>query len=182
MRRALSIAIVLSLAACGGSTQRAETTTASSETTTLESSVDTTSDGEPRATSEPSDSHAAGRVGTRASATTSDAAADAAGEGPSADLEDYARRTMVIVRRHWTIPATLGPGEAAGLSSSISILIDETTHLATGYRILTQSGNAIFDESVHRGLQALVDANTRMPEPPAGLDDRASVRLRLTGR
>jgi hypothetical protein len=177
--RSLStIALVLCLAACGGSSRASESTTSTTETTTLESSGGETSGGEPRATSEPSDTAAAARVGTHATATTSDAPA----EGPSTDLADYARRTMVIVRRHWTIPATLGPEQAAGLSSTISITIDETTHRATGYRIVSESGNAIFDESVRRGLQALVDASTLMPEPPVGLDDRASVRLRLTGR
>lgn len=172
MTRTFLVGLCVALAACGGS-QRESTATSASETTTRES-TGSSSGGEPRATSEPSEDAAAGR----ASATTPEAPAD----GPSADLVEYARRTMVIVRRHWMIPATLGPQEAAGLSSTISILIDETTRRVTGYRVVSESGNTIFDESVRRGLQALVDANELMPEPPVGLDDRASVRLRLTGR
>ena len=164
MTRTILVGLCVVLAACGGS-QRESAASSTSETTTGSSSS-----GEPRATSEPSED--------AASATTAEAPAD----GPSADLADYARRTMVIVRRHWMIPATLGPQEASGLSSTISILIDETTRRATGYRVVSESGNTIFDESVRRGLQALVDANELMPEPPVGLDDRASVRLRLTGR
>jgi hypothetical protein len=157
--RAFTIALGLALAACGGSQRESASTSGTSETTTLESTGDATSGGEPRAT-----------------------ATDVPADGPSVDLADYARRTMAIVRRHWTIPATLGPDEAAGLSSTISITIDETSRRATGYRIVSESGNTIFDESVRRGLQALVDANELMPEPPVGLDDRTSVRLRLTGR
>lgn len=161
----LALLAAITLLGCGGTAATEpspSTDTAGAETSRAETSVEDTS-------TETSS--------TDASATT--ATTDAS--GPSADLADYARATMAIVRRHWTIPATLSPEAASALSSTISISIDETTRRAAGYRIVSESGNAIFDESVRRGLQSLVDANELMPEPPVGLDDRASVRLRLTG-
>lgn len=169
------------LAGCGSSSSTPSTgDTSGAETTTLRSEGSARSDGEPTASAQPEDAHAAGRVGTHATITTQPGTSPSGGR--SADLADYAARTMAIVRRHWTIPAALSPEGASLLSSTISISIDETTRRASGYRIVTESGNAVFDESVRRGLQALVDANELMPEPPVGLDDRASVRLRLTGR
>ena len=45
-------------------------------------------------------------------------------EGPSTDLADYARRTMAIVRRHWSVPAALGAPDTVVLESSIEIVID----------------------------------------------------------
>ncbi len=174
----LALLAAITLLGCGGGTTATEpTTSADTQTSGTESSSTDTSSTDTSST----DTSSTETSSTETSSTeTSSTGADAS--GPSADLADYARRTMVIVRRHWTIPATLSPEAAVALSSTISISIDETTHRATGYRIVSESGNAIFDESVRRGLQALVDANELMPEPPVGLDDRASVRLRLTGR
>lgn len=166
MKRLLVLA-ALTLLGCGsGSAATEPATSADSQTSGTESSSTDTSSTETSSTN---------------ASATADASASPDASGPSADLADYARRTMVIVRRHWTIPSTLSPEAASALSSTISISIDETTRRATGYRVVSESGNAIFDESVRRGLQALVDANELMPEPPVGLDDRASVRLRLTG-
>lgn len=178
MRNAITIAACLALVACGGPA-REETTTTDS-TTTLESSGGQTSGGEPVASSEPTDTHAASRVGTHATVTTRGEAPDVS--GPTTDLQEYLARIMRLIRHHWTVPGTLSPEVSAGLSSSVSISIDETTRRATGYRIVSESGNTIFDESVRHGMQALVDAAPVMPDPPPGLDDRTSVRLRLSGR
>lgn len=101
--------------------------------------------------------------------------------GPSADLADYTRRTMAIVRRHWTVPP-IDPEQARTLSVGIAIDIDEASRRATGFHIVSESGHEALDTSVRRALAALVDASTIMPEPPVGLDDRSRVRLRLVPR
>jgi len=156
--------LVLSLAACGGSS--AGPTEASSGSDPQAS--------EPAATS--------GAESTDSAPSSQASAVADTGEGPSADLQQYAGRVMAQVRRHWQIPATLSPSEAANLEASIRITIDETSRLPTAYTIVESSGNAIYDESIMRGLQALVDAGEPLPEPPVGLDDRSSVRLRLRAR
>ncbi len=126
-------------------------------------------------------SSAPSSTGAEASSTTPSTtpATLTSDEGPSTDLADYARRTMAIVRRHWSVPAALGAPDTVVLESSIEIVIDPSSRLATGFRVLHESGNADFDASIRRGLVALVDAHETMPEPPLGLDDRSSVRLRL---
>lgn len=173
----LALLAAITLLGCGGGTTATEPASGADTQTSGTQTSGTESSG---TESSSTDTSSTDTSSTDASATV-DASPSPDASGPSADLADYARRTMLIVRRHWTIPATLSPEAAAALSSTISISIDETTHRASGYRIVSESGNAIFDESVRRGLQALVDANELMPEPPVGLDDRASVRLRLTG-
>ncbi len=159
-----ALSLIVWLAACGGS-PAATNDSASSDP---QASERTTTSGAESPASDPS-------------ATSGTPAADT-GQGPSADLPQYAARVMAQVRRHWQIPATLSPSEAANLEASIRISIDETTRLPTAYTIVGASGNAIYDESVMRGLQALVDAGEPLPEPPVGLDDRSSVRLRLRAR
>jgi hypothetical protein len=100
----------------------------------------------------------------------------------SANLQAYASQVLAAVRRHWTIPATLTPAETAMLETSVEIRIDDATHLATGYVVREPSGNATFDASVQRALEALVASGRPLPVPPPGLDDRGSIRLRLRGR
>ena len=165
----LALLAALTLLGCGGSTSTAEPSTGTE-----------TSGGQTSGTDSSSDDTSSTETSSTDARPTADASATTDASGPSADLADYARRTMAIVRRHWTIPAALAAPETMRLEASIEITIDETTRRATGYRILRVSGNADLDASVMRGLQALVDANETMPEPPVGLDDRASVRLRLT--
>jgi len=114
-------------------------------------------------------------------AETEESTTSTVATGPSADLADYASRVMAVVRQHWSIPATLSPSETAILEASIEIAIDESSRVPTGYAVREPSGNAIFDESVERGLRALVDAGEPLPEPPVGLDDRSRIRLRLRG-
>ncbi|MBX7191395.1 MAG: TonB C-terminal domain-containing protein [Sandaracinaceae bacterium] len=163
--RVLVLVLALGLVACGGpsSSGPARTEPASAEPTPSASDTSDASD----------TSHTSG-----AEASSTSASAGAA-SGPSADLADYARRTMAIVRRHWSVPAALGAPDTVVLESSIEIEIDPSTRLATGFHVLRESGNADFDASIRRGLVALIDAHETMPEPPAGLDDRSSVRLRL---
>lgn len=165
-RASLGVSLVLALGACGGPSGSSDDTASGSSPSGNETA--STSGAE----SGPTD-------GTAASGEPT--AADT-GQGPAADLQEYAGRVMAQVRRHWQIPATLSPSEAAILEASIEISYDEATRLPTGYRVVEASGNAVFDESIMRGLQALVDAHEPLPEPPVGLDDRDSVRLRLRGR
>ncbi len=153
----LALLLALPVTACGGSR-----TEAAEPAPTERSAQPTTT--EPTTTETPE--------------STSGAATSA---GPSADLADYASRVMAVVRQHWSIPATLSPSETAILEASIEIQIDESSRIPTGYTVRERSGNAIFDESVERGLRALVDAAEPLPEPPVGLDDRSRIRLRLRG-
>jgi hypothetical protein len=166
--RAIVLVLALGLVACGGSSSSgpARTEPASAEPTPSASDTSDTSDASDT-------SHTSG-----AEASSTSASAGAA-SGPSADLADYARRTMAIVRRHWSVPAALGAPDTVVLESSNEIEIDPSTRLATGFHVLRESGNADFDASIRRGLVALIDAHETMPEPPAGLDERSSVRLRL---
>jgi hypothetical protein len=155
------------LAACGGGAAREEP--APAETTGAEAGASAGSTAGPTA-------------GPDQGPTGEGARATSAGSEASADLQSYATAVLAAVRRHWSIPPTLSPAEAAILESSIEIRIDEATRQPTGFTVRTPSGNAIFDGSVQRALQALVDAGQPMPAPPVGLDDRSSVRLRLRGR
>lgn len=162
MRRVgIGLALALTLPACGGGAAREETTTTAEGSAGAEATAETPAPG------------VAADEGARATSAGSEA---------SADLQSYATAVLAAVRRHWSIPATLSPAESAMLESSIEIRIDEATRRPTGFSVREPSGNAIFDESVQRGLQALVDAGEPMPAPPVGLDDRSSVRLRLRGR
>lgn len=119
---------------------------------------------------------------TSVAAPETDARATTDGSAASADLVAYASGVLAAVRRHWTIPATLTPAEIAMLETSVEIRIDDATHLAIGFVVRQPSGNATFDESVQRALEALVASREPLPAPPHGLDDRGSIRLRLRGR
>jgi outer membrane biosynthesis protein TonB len=155
----MSLGLACALAACGASSREPTTPEPAAETSTT--SVASTA-------AEPDASE-----GERSTSQGSTA---------SADLQVYASGVLAAVRRHWSIPATLTPAEAAMLETSVEIRIDDATHLATGFVVREPSGNAIFDESVQSALEALVASREPLPAPPLGLDDRGSIRLRLRGR
>ena len=138
----------------------------------------------PEQAAAPTPSTSAEPAAAPASGSTSEGAGGAggAGGGEAASLQEYAALVSGAVRRHWTIPATIAPSEAATLEASIEITFDEASRVPTGHRVLASSGNAVFDASVERGLAELVAAGEPLPNPPAGLDERGRVRLRLRGR
>lgn len=114
--------------------------------------------------------------------TETSTADEPASETTSSDaLARYGDDVMAMISRHWTVPAAIPPSEVSSLEARIEVTVDDS-QFPTAYRIVESSGNALFDASVEEALQALAAAAERLPDPPAGLDDRGHVRLRLRGR
>jgi outer membrane biosynthesis protein TonB len=155
-RTLMALSIAVTLAACGGAQAQGSTTAPTA----------TEADAETGATTETSG--------------TTTAEAPEPESAPSDALARYGSDVMEMIRRHWAVPASIPASQVESLQARVEITVDES-QFPTTYRIVEGSGNTLFDESVERALRDLVTAAERLPDPPAGLDDRGHVRLRLQG-
>lgn len=106
------------------------------------------------------------------------------GTAREATEQTYMAQIGHILRRGWTVPTVISDAEKQRLSTTVVIEIDEGMNLR-GYRVVTESGNPLFDQSVTGRLELALRTGLKFPDPPPDLADQfrgAGRRLVFRGR
>jgi len=96
----------------------------------------------------------------------------------------YRGRLYSFFRRGWTVPVTIPDDVREGLLATVRVQIGENLEIVS-FRIVNESGNALFDDSVTQQLTRLQAADQRIPPPPEEVADQyigQSVGVRFSGR
>ncbi|HEY8427789.1 MAG TPA: TonB C-terminal domain-containing protein [Sandaracinaceae bacterium] len=103
-------------------------------------------------------------------------------EGSEGDV--YRGRIMSFFRRGWTIPTTLSSAEVRDLTVIVDVEIGDELQIVS-FRVRSDSGNPVFDESVVQQLTRLQAADQRIPPPPEEVADQyvgQTIAVRFRGR
>jgi hypothetical protein len=96
----------------------------------------------------------------------------------------YVGKLYVFFRRGWTVPSTLSDAERRELTTDVDVKIAPDLSIAD-FRVRTESGTPLFDQSVLDHLGNLQRSNVNLPEPPVEIEDEYLGRwigLRFRGR
>ena len=86
-------------------------------------------------------------------------------EGRNTEGSLYAGQIQSLLRRGFSVPASIPETEYASLLARVTVVIGDDLRFST-LRMTTSSGNADFDRAVERRLAEVRESNPRLPEPP----------------
>jgi len=96
----------------------------------------------------------------------------------------YRGRLYSFFRRGWTVPVTIPDDVRRELLATVRVQIGQNLEIVS-FRIVSESGNALFDDSITQQLTRLQAADQHIPPPPEEVADQyigQSVGVRFSGR